>query len=309
MELHDVSYGIEYVARPLLLFFSSENRLLWFRYREYDLAHLKLVFEFSIYNVWKSVQSGVSNGLDTAYWGFFRARIRHIFLMDTAYWSSETKMPMAVPISTREPKRTMNQSAATPLKRTITSESTNQKPRSKIRKQYEQIIKTCSRGTNLYSITLQDISTPNLICFMAKASSSQAWVWHRRLSHLNFDTINLLSMYDIMTGLPKLKFVKDHLFSYCELGKAKRKSFKIKTTPSSKRRLQILHMDLCGLMRVESFNRKKYVVVIVDDYSRYTLTHFLRCKDETPKVLINFLKLFQRGLHAQVRTVRTDKGT
>ncbi|GJS32755.1 hypothetical protein Tco_0531137 [Tanacetum coccineum] len=109
MELHDVSYGIEYVARPLLLFFSSENRLLWFRYREYDLAHLKLVFEFSIYNVWKSVQYGVSNGLDTAYWGFLRvgttfdifqniilipyleygARIRRIFLMDTAYWSSE----------------------------------------------------------------------------------------------------------------------------------------------------------------------------------------------------------------------------
>ncbi|GJT02740.1 retrotransposon protein, putative, ty1-copia subclass [Tanacetum coccineum] len=89
MELHDVSYGIEYVARPLLLFFSSENQLLWFRYREYDLAHLKLVFEFSIYNVWKSVQYGVSNGLDTAYWGFLGARIRRIFLMDTAYWSSE----------------------------------------------------------------------------------------------------------------------------------------------------------------------------------------------------------------------------
>ncbi|GJW28097.1 hypothetical protein Tco_0044972 [Tanacetum coccineum] len=80
MELHDVSYGIKYVARPLLLFFSSENRLLWFRYREYDLAHLKLVFEFSIYNVWKSVQYGVSNGLDTAYWGFLGARIRRIFL-------------------------------------------------------------------------------------------------------------------------------------------------------------------------------------------------------------------------------------
>ncbi|GKC83314.1 hypothetical protein Tco_1139031 [Tanacetum coccineum] len=89
MELHDVSYGIEYVARPLLLFFSSENRLLWFRYREYDLEHLKLVFEFSNYNVWKSVQYGVSNGLDTAYWGFLGVRIRRIFLMDTAYWSSE----------------------------------------------------------------------------------------------------------------------------------------------------------------------------------------------------------------------------
>ncbi|GKA02257.1 retrovirus-related pol polyprotein from transposon TNT 1-94 [Tanacetum coccineum] len=143
---------------------------------------------------------------------------------------------------------------------------------------------------------------------MAKATSSQAWLWHRRLSHLNFDTINLLLKYDIVTGLPKLKFVKDYLCSSYELGKAKRKSFKTKTTPSSKRRLQILHMDLCGPIRVERFNGKKYVLVIVDDYSRYTWTHFLRSKDQTPKVLINFLKLVQRGLHAQVRTVRTDKG-
>ncbi|GJV27024.1 retrovirus-related pol polyprotein from transposon TNT 1-94 [Tanacetum coccineum] len=168
---------------------------------------------------------------------------------------------------------------------------------------------TGSRGTDLYSITLQDSTTPNPICLMAKATSSQAWLWHRRLSHLNFDTINLLSKNNIVNGLPKLKFVKDHLCSSCELGKAKRKSFHTKTTPSSKRRLQLLHMDLCGPMRVESINGKKYVLVIVDDYSRYTWTHFLRSKDETPGVLIDFLTLVQRGLHAQVTTVRTDKGT
>ncbi|GKC95543.1 retrovirus-related pol polyprotein from transposon TNT 1-94, partial [Tanacetum coccineum] len=136
-----------------------------------------------------------------------------------------------------------------------------------------------SRGTDTYSITLQDTSTPNLICLMAKATSSQAWLWHRRLSHLNFDTTNLLSKYDIVSSLPKLKFIKDHICTSCKLGKAKR------------------------------FNAKKYVLVIVDDYSRYTWTHFLRFKDETPEVLIDFLKLVQRGLHAQVRIVRTDKGT
>ncbi|GJW27734.1 retrovirus-related pol polyprotein from transposon TNT 1-94 [Tanacetum coccineum] len=134
-----------------------------------------------------------------------------------------------------------------------------------------------SYGAYRYSITLQDTSTPNPICLMAKASSSQAWLWHRRLSHLNFNTINLLSKNDIVTGLPKLNFVKDHFCSSCELGKAKQKSFHTKTTPSSKR--------------------------------RYTWTHFLRSKDETPEVLIDFLRLVQRGLHAQVRTVRTDKGT
>ncbi|GJW06420.1 retrovirus-related pol polyprotein from transposon TNT 1-94 [Tanacetum coccineum] len=166
-----------------------------------------------------------------------------------------------------------------------------------------------SRGTDLYSITLQDSTTPNPICLMAKATSSQAWLWHLRLSHLNFDTINLLSKNNIMNGLLKLKFVKDHLYSSCELGKAKRKSFHTKTTMSSKRRLQLLHMDLCGPMRVESINGKKYVLVIVDDYSRYTWTHFLRSKDKTPRVLIDFLTLVQRGLHAQVTTVRTNKGT
>nr|GEX31439.1 hypothetical protein [Tanacetum cinerariifolium] len=114
---------------------------------------------------------------------------------------------------------------------------------------------------------------------------------------------------DIVVVLSKLKFVKDHLCSSCELGKAKRKSFQSKTTPSSKRRLQLLHMDLCGPMRVASINGKRYVLVIVDDYSRYTLTHFLRSKDETPEVLIDFLRHIQRGLHAPVRIVRTDKGT
>ncbi|GKA66915.1 retrovirus-related pol polyprotein from transposon TNT 1-94 [Tanacetum coccineum] len=143
------------------------------------------------------------------------------------------------------------------------------------------------------------------------ATSFSCMLWASCLSHLNFDTINLLSKNNIVNGLPKLKFVKDHLCSSCELGKAKRKSFHTKTTPSSKRRLQLLHMDLCGPMRVESINGKKYVLVIVDDYSRYTWTHFLRSKDETPRVLIDFLTLVQRGLHAQVTTVlvRTDKGT
>nr|GEY92133.1 retrovirus-related Pol polyprotein from transposon TNT 1-94 [Tanacetum cinerariifolium] len=168
---------------------------------------------------------------------------------------------------------------------------------------------TGSRGTDLYSIILQDTTSPNPICLMAKATSSQAWLWRHRLSHLNFDTINLLSKNNIVVGLSNLKFVKDYLCSSYGLGKAKQKSFQTKTTPSSKKRLQLLHMDLCGLMRVASINGKRYVLVIIDDYSRYTWTYFLRSKDETPEVLIDFLRLIQRGLYAQVRIVRTHKGT
>ncbi|GKD38607.1 retrovirus-related pol polyprotein from transposon TNT 1-94 [Tanacetum coccineum] len=152
-------------------------------------------------------------------------------------------------------------------------------------------------------------SSPIPICFIAKASPTQAWLWHRRLSHLNFNTINLLSKKDIVNGLPKLKYVKDQLCSSCELGKAKVSTFKTKTVPSSNGRLHFLHMDLCGPMRIESINGKKYILAIVDDYSRYTWTHFLRSKDETPKVLKDFLNMIQRNLQALVITVRTDRGT
>ncbi|GKA02662.1 retrovirus-related pol polyprotein from transposon TNT 1-94 [Tanacetum coccineum] len=95
---------------------------------------------------------------------------------------------------------------------------------------------------------------------MAKASSTQAWLWHRRLSRVSFDTINLLFKNDIVKGLPKLKYVKDQLCSSYKMGKAKRSTFKKKTIPSSKGRLHLLHMDLCGPMRVESISGKKYIL-------------------------------------------------
>nr|GEY25452.1 hypothetical protein [Tanacetum cinerariifolium] len=234
-----------------------------------------------------------------------------------------TKMLIAVPVSTIEPKYTAKQSIAKPLKKTVASES-NQKPRNITRKLYNRVRAIMIKRVyyveglnhNLFSVGQfcdadLEVAFKKSTCYIRDLKGNDlltAWLWHRRLSHLNFDTINLLSKNDIVVGLPKLKLVKDHLCSSCELGKAKRKSFHNKITPSLKRWLQLLHMDLCGPMRVASINGKRYVLVIVDDYSRYTWTHFLRSKDETPEVLIDFLRLVQRGLHAQVRIVQTDKG-
>ncbi|GJV80476.1 integrase, catalytic region, zinc finger, CCHC-type containing protein [Tanacetum coccineum] len=92
---------------------------------------------------------------------------------------------------------------------------------------------------------------------MAKASPTQAWLWHRCLSHLNFDTINLLCKNDIVKGLPKLKYVNDQLCSSCEMGKAKRNTFQTKTISSSNGRLHWLHMDLCGPMRFAQLEHLK----------------------------------------------------
>nr|GEW53137.1 putative reverse transcriptase domain-containing protein [Tanacetum cinerariifolium] len=121
----------------------------------------------------------------------------------------------------------------------------------------------------------------------------------RKLSHLNFDYINLLSKKDIVIGLPKLKYVKDQLCSSCELSKAKRSSFKSKVVLSSKGRLNLLHIDLCGPMRVASINGKKYILVIVDEYSRYTGTEFFN------KTLKSFFKV--EGIEHQTSTSRTPE--
>nr|GFB42450.1 integrase, catalytic region, zinc finger, CCHC-type, peptidase aspartic, catalytic [Tanacetum cinerariifolium] len=166
----------------------------------------------------------------------------------------------------------VTKSVAKPIRKTVASESFK-KPRNNVRKLHERIGKTykwtyikftpsgkskCfirdlkgndllsgSRETDLYSVTLQDRNSPNPICLVAKATSSQAWLWHRRFSHLNFDTINLLSKNDIVVGLLKLK-------------------------------------------------SSKIISVLLD---------------ETPEVLIDLLRHVQRGLQAQVRVVRPDKGT
>ncbi|GKE52275.1 retrovirus-related pol polyprotein from transposon TNT 1-94 [Tanacetum coccineum] len=114
--------------------------------------------------------------------------------------------------------------------------------------------------SDLYIISLQETTSSTPLCLMAKASPTQTWLWHRRLSHLNFDYINLLSKKDVVTGLPKLKYIKDKLCSSCEMSKEKRSSFKTKVVPSSKGRLNLLHMDLCGPMRVASINGKKYIL-------------------------------------------------
>ncbi|GKD44071.1 retrovirus-related pol polyprotein from transposon TNT 1-94 [Tanacetum coccineum] len=131
-----------------------------------------------------------------------------------------------------------------------------------------------SRDTNLYTISIDDMLKTSSICLLSKASKTKSWLWHRWFSHLNFGTLN--------------KLAKDDL---------------------AKEKLYLLHMDLCGSMRVESINGKKYILVIVDDYSRFTWVKFLRSKDEAPDAIIKCIKNIQVRLNATIRNVRTDNGT
>ncbi|GJU63527.1 retrovirus-related pol polyprotein from transposon TNT 1-94 [Tanacetum coccineum] len=168
---------------------------------------------------------------------------------------------------------------------------------------------TGSRGDNLYTLFLGDMMVSSSICLLSKASKTKSWLWHRRLSHLNFGAINHLARHGLVRGLPKLKFEKDHLCSACALGKSTKKPHKPKSEDTNQEKLYLLHMDLCGPMCVASVNGKKYILVIVDDYSRFTWVKCLRSKDEAPAFIINFLKMIQVRLKETVRRIRTDNGT
>nr|GEZ16291.1 putative ribonuclease H-like domain-containing protein [Tanacetum cinerariifolium] len=118
-----------------------------------------------------------------------------------------------------------------------------------------------NRSTDLYTINLHEMASASPICLMTRASSTKSWLWHQRLSHLNFDTINDLAKNDLVTGLPKFKYHKEHLCPSREQGKSKRASHLPKPVPNSRQRLHLLHMDLCGPMRITIINGKRTMLI------------------------------------------------
>ncbi|KAI3735667.1 hypothetical protein L6452_15175 [Arctium lappa] len=161
---------------------------------------------------------------------------------------------------------------------------------------------------NVYVIDMDSTITENL-CFLSKASSDVNWLWHKRLSHLNFKTLNSLSSKELVSGLPQHSYAKESLCSACEKGKQTKTSFKSKQVSSVTSPLQLLHMDLFGPVNIQSIAGKKYTLVIVDEFSRYTWVIFLRCKSDTPEELISFVKKMEVLNNLTVRSIRSDHGT
>ncbi|GJS02566.1 retrovirus-related pol polyprotein from transposon TNT 1-94 [Tanacetum coccineum] len=146
------------------------------------------------------------------------------------------------------------------------------------------------------------------ICLLSKASKTKSWLWHRRPSHLNFGAINHLARHGLFRGLPKLKFEKDHLCSACTMGKSKKKPHKPKSEDTNQEKLYLLHMDLCGPMRVASVNRKKYILVIVDDYSRFTWVKCLRIDNETEFVNQTLREYYEKvGISHETSVARSPQ--
>ncbi|GJR15904.1 retrovirus-related pol polyprotein from transposon TNT 1-94 [Tanacetum coccineum] len=130
------------------------------------------------------------------------------------------------------------------------------------------------------------------------------WIFRKHMIGNRSQLMNFVSKF-----LGTVRFGNDNIARIIGLGKSKKSSHQPKAEDTNQEKLYLLHMDLCGPMRVASINGKRYILVIVDDYSRFTWVRFLRTKDEAPEAIIKCIKNIQVRLNATVRNVRTDNGT
>ncbi|KAJ9556613.1 hypothetical protein OSB04_011227 [Centaurea solstitialis] len=166
------------------------------------------------------------------------------------------------------------------------------KKKCKVKNRRKEVILTGVRQTDIYIINMN--TSADNFCFVSRASTDTNWLWHKRLSHLNFKTLNQLCINNLVVGLPDFRYTKVSLCSPCEKGKQTRASFKSKQISSISSPLQLLHMDLFGPVNVQSIAGKKYTLVIVDEYSRYTWVFFLRSKSDAPEEIILFVRKMER---------------
>ncbi|GJY15818.1 putative ribonuclease H-like domain-containing protein [Tanacetum coccineum] len=163
------------------------------------------------------------------------------------------------------------------------------------------------RQHNMYSIDLKNIVPhKNLTCLIAKASVDESMLWHRRLGHLNFKTMNKLVRNNLVKGLPSKSFENDHTCVACLKGKQHKASCKTKLVNSVSKPLHTLHMDLFRPTSVSSLNHKWYCLVVTDDFSRFSWTFFLKSKDETSSILRNFITEIENLKDHKVKIIRCD---
>ncbi|GKA43079.1 putative ribonuclease H-like domain-containing protein [Tanacetum coccineum] len=173
-----------------------------------------------------------------------------------------------------------------------------------------QVLLKVPRKNNMYSVDMKNIvPKESLTCLVAKATLDESMLWHRRLGHVNFKTINKLVKDNLVKGLPIKHFENDQTCVACLKGKQHKASCKSKIQNSITQPLFMLHMDLFGPTFVSSLMNKKYCLVVTDDYSRFTWVFFLASKDETSGILKSFITQIENLVDKKVKIIRCDNGT
>ncbi|GJU97314.1 putative ribonuclease H-like domain-containing protein [Tanacetum coccineum] len=173
-----------------------------------------------------------------------------------------------------------------------------------------QVLFKVPRKNNMYSVDSKNIVPKGgLTCLFAKATSDESELWHIRLGHINFKTMNKLVKRNLVRGLPSKLFENNQTCVACQKGKQHRASCKSKIVSSISQPLHMLHMDLFGPTFVKSLMKKMYCLVVTDDYSRFSWVFFLATKDETSGILKSFITGVENLIDQRVKVIRCDNGT
>ncbi|GJS10244.1 putative ribonuclease H-like domain-containing protein, partial [Tanacetum coccineum] len=163
---------------------------------------------------------------------------------------------------------------------------------------------------NMYSVDLKNVVPQGgLTCLFAKATSDESNLWHMRLGHVNFKTMNTLVKGNLVRGLPSKLFEINQTCVTCQKGKQHRASCKTKIVSSISQPLQMLHMDLFCPTFVKSLMKKMYCLVVTYDFSRFSWVFFLATKDETSEILKTFITGIENLIDLRVKVIRCDNGT
>nr|GEX13300.1 uncharacterized mitochondrial protein AtMg00810-like [Tanacetum cinerariifolium] len=173
-----------------------------------------------------------------------------------------------------------------------------------------QVLLRVPRENNMYNVNLKNIIPfGDLTCLFAKETVDESNLWHRRLGHINFKTINKLEKGNLVRGLPTKVLENKNTCVACKQGKQHKASCKTKPVSYVDQPLFRLHMDLFGPTFVKSLNKKSYFLVVTDDYSSFTWVFFLATKDETSPILKTLITGLENQLSLKVKVIRSDNET
>ncbi|GKE29779.1 putative ribonuclease H-like domain-containing protein [Tanacetum coccineum] len=173
-----------------------------------------------------------------------------------------------------------------------------------------QVVLRAPRQNGVYNLDLKNIvPSRGITCLYANATTDESKLWHKILGHVNFKNINKFVKGHLVRGLPSIVFVNDHTCVACKKGKQHKASYKAKLERTIRKLLELFHMDLFGPDSVESINKKKYCLVVTDDFSRFSWVFFLATKDKTNEILYKFITGLENQLNHKVKIIRSDHET
>nr|GEU98103.1 zinc finger, CCHC-type [Tanacetum cinerariifolium] len=162
---------------------------------------------------------------------------------------------------------------------------------------------TRQKKNRLYKANLR-IGTP--VCLLVNLKDD-TWLWHARLGHLNFESLKSMAQRDLVYGIPTIKHTTQ-VCDVCLIGKHSRAPFPKKAKARSTSPLDLVYGDLCGPITPPTSSRKKYIFLLVDDYSRYMWVYFLSTKDQTFDTFKEYKKTIENELRTTLKMLRTDRG-